>query len=83
MPLARLNGININYRVEGQGEPLVMIMGFSGRRSGWIRQIPFFRKHYRVITLDNRSRQVEQATRPLFHENDGRRYNRADGPARD
>jgi pimeloyl-ACP methyl ester carboxylesterase len=54
MPLARLNGININYRVEGQGEPLVMIMGFSGRRSGWIRQIPFFRKHYRVITLDNR-----------------------------
>jgi len=54
MPLAKLNGVNINYHVEGQGEPLVMIMGFSGRRSGWIRQIPFFRKHYRVITLDNR-----------------------------
>ena len=54
MPLAKLNGININYRVEGHGEPLVMIMGFSGGRRGWIRQIPFFRTHYRVITLDNR-----------------------------
>ncbi len=54
MPLAKLNGVNINYQVEGHGEPLVMIMGFSARRSGWIRQIPFFRKYYRVITFDNR-----------------------------
>ena len=54
MPLAELNGININYRVEGQGEPLVMIMGFTASRSGWIRQIPFFRKYYRVVTFDNR-----------------------------
>ena len=54
MPLAKLNGININYRVEGRGEPLVMIMGFTASRSGWIRQIPFFRKYYRVVTFDNR-----------------------------
>ena len=54
MPLAKLNGVNINYRMEGEGEPLVMIMGFSATRSGWIRQIPFFRKHYRVVTFDNR-----------------------------
>jgi pimeloyl-ACP methyl ester carboxylesterase len=54
MPLARLNGVNINYQVEGQGEPLVMIMGFSATRSGWIRQIRFFKKYYRVITFDNR-----------------------------
>lgn len=54
MPLAKLNGVNINYRVEGQGKPLVMIMGFSATRSGWIRQIPFFKKYYRVATFDNR-----------------------------
>jgi len=54
MPLAKLDGVNINYQVEGRGEPLVMIMGFSATRSGWIRQIPFFRKHYRTVTLDNR-----------------------------
>ena len=62
MPLAKLNGININYRVEGQGEPLVMIMGLSGRRNGWIRQIPFFKKYYRVITFDNRG--VGKSSKP-------------------
>jgi pimeloyl-ACP methyl ester carboxylesterase len=54
MPLARLNGINISYQVEGQGEPLVMIMGFTASRSGLMSQIRFFRKYYRVITFDNR-----------------------------
>ena len=54
MPLAKLNGININYKVEGQGEPLVMIMGFTASRSGWVAQIPSFKKYYRVITFDNR-----------------------------
>jgi pimeloyl-ACP methyl ester carboxylesterase len=54
MPLARLNGISINYKVEGQGEPLVMIMGFTANRSSWMPQIPFFKKYYRVITFDNR-----------------------------
>jgi len=54
MPLSKLNGININYKVEGQGEPLVMIMGFTANRSSWMPQIPFFKKYYRVITFDNR-----------------------------
>jgi pimeloyl-ACP methyl ester carboxylesterase len=54
MPLARLNCININYKVEGQGEPLVMIMGFTAGRIGWMPQIPLFKKYYRVITFDNR-----------------------------
>ncbi len=54
MPLAKLNGININYQVEGQGEPLVMIMGFTAGRIGLMSQIRFFRKYYRVITFDNR-----------------------------
>ena len=43
MPLTKLNGININYQVEGQGEPLVMIMGFTANRSGWMPQVPFFK----------------------------------------
>ena len=33
MPLAKLSGINISYKVEGQGEPLVMIMSFTASRS--------------------------------------------------
>jgi pimeloyl-ACP methyl ester carboxylesterase len=54
MPLAKINGIKINYRVAGQGEPLVMIMGFSAGRIGWLPQTGFFKKYYRVITFDNR-----------------------------
>jgi 3-oxoadipate enol-lactonase len=54
MPLAKINGINIFYKVEGQGEPLVMIMGFGAGHRGWLFQVPYFRKYYQVITFDNR-----------------------------
>jgi len=54
MPKANVNGININYGVYGHGEPLVLIMGFAGPKLGWIFQNCFFKKHYQVITFDNR-----------------------------
>jgi len=54
MPLAKLGDIKINYKVEGMGDPLVMIMGFSSPMIGWYYQAQFFRRHYRVITFDNR-----------------------------
>jgi pimeloyl-ACP methyl ester carboxylesterase len=43
-----------NYRVEGQGEPLVMISGFSDTLDDWKYQIPPFKKHFQLITMDNR-----------------------------
>jgi len=54
MPKAKVTDININYKVEGQGEPLVLIMGFSGRGGDWRFQTSAFKKHYQVITFDNR-----------------------------
>ncbi len=54
MPKANVNGININYGVYGHGEPLVLIMGFAGPKLGWIFQRCFFKKHYQVVTFDNR-----------------------------
>jgi pimeloyl-ACP methyl ester carboxylesterase len=54
LPIARIQNININYNVEGTGDPLVMIMGLTAARSGWMSQIPAFRKHFRLITFDNR-----------------------------
>ncbi len=54
MPVAKVKDITISYAVEGRGEPLVMIMGFSAGRAGWTAQIPFFKKHYQVVTFDNR-----------------------------
>ena len=54
MPFARVNGVNIHYKVYGRGEPLVMIMGLGGPASGWIFQIRTFRKHYQVDIFANR-----------------------------
>jgi len=54
VPKAKVNGININYKVEGQGEPLVMIMGFASSRWNWRSQTRAFNKYYRVVTFDNR-----------------------------
>jgi pimeloyl-ACP methyl ester carboxylesterase len=54
VPKASINGINIDYKVEGNGDPLVLIMGFTGTRLAWIFQRPAFRKYFKVITFDNR-----------------------------
>jgi pimeloyl-ACP methyl ester carboxylesterase len=54
MPEATVNGININYNVDGQGDPLIMIIGLGSDQSNWRLQTAFFKKHYKTITLDNR-----------------------------
>lgn len=47
--------INIAYKIFGRGEPLVMIMGFSGTMDAWdTRVINQLAEHYQVIVFDNR-----------------------------
>jgi len=54
MPKALVNGININYKIEGTGEPLIMIMGVASTLTAWYFQTRVFKKYFRVITFDNR-----------------------------
>jgi pimeloyl-ACP methyl ester carboxylesterase len=54
MPKAKINGITIDYMVEGQGEPLIMIIGLGSDQSNWRLQTGLFKKYYRTITFDNR-----------------------------
>ncbi len=54
MPKALVNGINVNYKIEGSGEPLIMIMGVASSLRAWYFQTRVFKKHFRVITFDNR-----------------------------
>jgi pimeloyl-ACP methyl ester carboxylesterase len=54
MSIAKVNGININYQIEGQGEPLVLLAGLAMEQNGWQYQVSFFKKQYQTITLDNR-----------------------------
>ncbi len=55
MPHVQLNGINLHYEVEGQGQPLLLIMGLGAPAAAWdpilVRELA---KTHRVITYDNR-----------------------------
>lgn len=54
MPTARSNGIEMYYEEHGSGEPLLLIMGWSGNAATWRPQIPGLAERYRVIVFDNR-----------------------------
>jgi len=54
MPDARVNRININYTIDGRGDPLNPDYRARIRSKHWRPQIAFFKKCNRIITLDNR-----------------------------
>jgi 2-succinyl-6-hydroxy-2,4-cyclohexadiene-1-carboxylate synthase len=47
-----VHGINYHIRIEGQGEPLVLLHGFTGSAASWDDSIAYFAQHYRVIAID-------------------------------
>jgi len=52
---AGINGINIAYRVEGEGPPLVLVMGYRLNSTAWPASfIEQLARRFTVITLDNR-----------------------------
>lgn len=54
MPSVAANGIQIGYQIEGQGPPLLFLMGFTGARHAWYGFPQRFSHRFRVVTLDNR-----------------------------
>lgn len=54
MPVARVNGVRIHYREEGQGYPLVLVHGGGVSSEMWTPQVEHFVRRYRVITYDCR-----------------------------
>lgn len=51
---AAINGIQIYYEIQGEGEPLILIHGGLGNLGYWAKQVSVFAKHYQVITMDSR-----------------------------
>jgi 3-oxoadipate enol-lactonase len=52
---AEINGINIHYRVYGEGEPLLLIMGLSANADWWGEQfLKPLAENFQVVTFDNR-----------------------------
>lgn len=55
MPIAKADDINIEYYIEGEGPPLLMIMGLAGQASSWGEPIlAALRPHFQTIRFSNR-----------------------------
>jgi pimeloyl-ACP methyl ester carboxylesterase len=54
MPTVRSGQADIVYEVVGDGEPLLMIMGFASDARAWMLQTPAFGMRYRCIMPNNR-----------------------------
>lgn len=54
MPTADVNGQRLYYRDQGDGEPLIAIMGLGAEHIAWSPQVPHWSERYRVVTFDNR-----------------------------
>ncbi|NOT55907.1 MAG: alpha/beta fold hydrolase [Deltaproteobacteria bacterium] len=54
MQRARINGVELEYELQGTGTPLVLIHGAQGDRSMFSAIAPLFAAHYHVLTFDQR-----------------------------
>ena len=58
MPLMLTEETSIDYDVNGEGPPLVLINGLGFGRWGWFKQIPALSRHFRTITFDVRGERI-------------------------
>jgi pimeloyl-ACP methyl ester carboxylesterase len=54
MPIANINGVDLNYEVSGQGPAVVFLHGYTGSTRDWANQIEALITQYQVIVLDHR-----------------------------
>lgn len=54
MPQISVNNISLDYEDIGKGKVLLMLHGLGSTKQDWDAQVPFFSKHYRVLTVDLR-----------------------------
>ena len=54
MAKIKVNGIEMAYHVQGSGDPLVLICGYTGVKESWGYQVDDLARHFKVVTFDNR-----------------------------
>jgi 3-oxoadipate enol-lactonase len=54
MPLTITENTSIDYDVQGEGPPLILIGGLGFGRWGFFKQVPALSRHFRTITFDVR-----------------------------
>jgi 3-oxoadipate enol-lactonase len=69
MPVMITESTSIDYDINGEGPPLVLISGLGFGRWGWFKQVPAFSRHFRTITFDIRGeRKLENGVDDLVRE---------------
>jgi 3-oxoadipate enol-lactonase len=54
MPHLKVNDISMYYEIHGEGEPLVLISGFSCDHTQWMSVANHLKQKYQIILFDNR-----------------------------
>lgn len=54
MPIAEINGVSINYTVQGTGPALVQVPGAATGIQGYMRMTPYLVDHFTVLDFDPR-----------------------------
>lgn len=49
-----INGIDLYYEVYGEGEPLLLLHGWTQSSSFWSKYVPTYSKHFKVYVIDLR-----------------------------
>jgi 3-oxoadipate enol-lactonase len=52
MPQVEVDGFTINYEVQGEGEPLLLIPYTSADHACYAFQLPSYTEHFSCIALD-------------------------------
>jgi hypothetical protein len=52
MPQVKIQGLTINYDVQGDGEPLLLIPYTSADHACYAFQLPAYTEHFRCIAID-------------------------------
>ncbi|KAL1793643.1 hypothetical protein ACET3X_008625 [Alternaria dauci] len=65
------NGVNLFYTIEGSGDPIVLIHGWTCDQSDWMFQVPFLLDNgFQVITIDQRGHGRSSAPEPAIYSQD-------------
>jgi len=54
MPVASINGMDLNYVIGGHGPAVVFLHGYTGSMQDWANQIEALSPQYQVVALDHR-----------------------------
>src|SRR5829696_77601 len=69
MPVTITESTSIDYDINGEGPPLLLISGLGFGRWGWFKQVPAFSRHFQTITFDIRGeRRLENGVDDLVRE---------------